>query len=61
MLQALTDEYNASQDKVRVTLQNQGGYEGDDRQVRAEQPERPPESRASCRSTWCSRWLTAGP
>jgi sn-glycerol 3-phosphate transport system substrate-binding protein len=26
-LTALTDEYNAGQDKVKVTLQNQGGYE----------------------------------
>jgi sn-glycerol 3-phosphate transport system substrate-binding protein len=26
-LTALTDQYNASQDKVKVTLQNQGGYE----------------------------------
>ena len=45
--------------EVRVTLQNQVGYEGDDRQVRAEQPGRPPEPRPRCRSTSCSRWLTA--
>ncbi len=41
-LQALTDEYNASQDKVRVTLQNQvGTKETIDKYVQSSQSDRP--------------------
>jgi sn-glycerol 3-phosphate transport system substrate-binding protein len=41
-LVALTDEYNASQDKVRVVLQNQTGYESlIDKYVTASQSSRP--------------------
>lgn len=41
-LTALTDEYNASQDKVRVTLQNQGSYEANlDKYLQSGQGSRP--------------------
>jgi sn-glycerol 3-phosphate transport system substrate-binding protein len=41
-LQQLTDEYNASQDKVRVQLQNQGGYKQTlDKYVQSSQDSRP--------------------
>ena len=60
-LTALTDEYNASQDQVRVRPGEPGRLQADDRQVRPEQPGQPARPRACCPSTWCSRSPTRTP